>query len=92
MKTKIIIIALILSAVCFTKSKDTFTLQDTYDWKFTELELRTLNSLERVLNLYKVDYDLKNELKESIILMVKSAYLDSLEDCQYNKERRFKLK
>ena len=30
MKTKIIIIALILSAMCFTKSKDTFTLQDTY--------------------------------------------------------------
>lgn len=45
-----------------------------------------------MLNLYKVDYDLKNELKESIILMVKSAYLDGLEDCQYNKERRFKVK
>ena len=47
MKTKIIIIALILSAVCFTKSKDTFTLQDTYDWKFTELEFKDIKFIRK---------------------------------------------
>lgn len=92
MKAKIIIIMLILSAVCFTKSKDTYTIKDTYDWKFTEFELRSLEVLERVLNSYEVDYDLKKQLKENIILMIKSAYIDGLEDCAYDRERRFKVK
>ncbi len=92
MKAKIIIIMLILSAVCFTKSKDTYTIKDTYDWKFTEFELRSLEVLERVLNSYEVDYDLKKQLKENIILMIKSAYIYGLEDCAYDRERRFKVK
>ena len=90
MKTKIIIIALILSAMCFTKSKDTYTIKDTYDWKFMERTIKTVEFVNRVFEVYEVDN--KDEIVELIWTTLKGEYIRGFNDANGENPRAYKIK
>ena len=90
MKTKIIIIALILSAVCFTKSKYTYTIKDTYDWKFTEETIKTVEIINRLLEVYEVDN--KEDAIDLIWKTLKSEYIRGFHDANGENPRAYKIK
>ena len=90
MKTKIIIISLILSAVCFTKSKDTYTIEDTYDWKFMERTIKTVETINRLLEVYEVDN--KEDTIDLIWTTLKSEYIRGFHDANGENPRAYKIK
>lgn len=90
MKTKIIIISLILSAVCFTKSKDTYTIEDTYDWKFREQTIKTVETINRLLEVYEVDN--KEDTIDLIWTTLKSEYIRGFHDANGENPRAYKIK
>ena len=92
MKTKIIIMSLILSAVCFTKSKDTYTIKDTYDWKFTEQTIKTVEVINRLLGVYEVDNDNKDKTIDLIWTTLKSEYIRGFHDANGENPRAYKIK
>ena len=90
MKSKIIIIMLILSAVCFTKSKDTYTIKDTYDWKFTERTIKSVELINRIFEVYGVSN--KEETIELIWTMLKGEYIRGYHDANGENPRAYKIK
>ena len=90
MKTKIIIISLILSAVCFTKSKDTYAIKDTYDWKFTEETIKAVEIINGLLEVYEVDN--KEKTIDLIWTILKREYIRGFHDANGEKPRAYKIK